>query len=378
MFDYKLNYINAQPFPDTVEFSGVQNYRIAAQLNGVVFGVTENGNCAVWTGSYDAEGKIREVRGGHYYTGAEFGSDPEELYYAALEKFTAMSSLTAKNLKDAAYITSGGIRLDYAECRKIYDFMQCEFDMTDISERLCEQYGQMAAQRIERKHPAVFDAILDQYQKNKMNNDTWSYLLDNAISTMLPKNIIEKAKHNKTIYFDTETTGLHPEIDDEILEIAIINQDEEVLLHTYVKPEHLTSWEEAEKINHISPEMVKNSPTLTDLKPLLTEIFTSADEIVAYNIAYDRKFIEPALGFKFGDKARCAMIDFAEYYKEPSLQSGGYKWKSLTFAMQHLGKEWRGQAHGALADTYAAKDVYIELHKTELERKNTKMRSMKV
>lgn len=370
MIDYKRNYINAQPFPDNAEFSGVQNYRIAAQLNGAVLGVSENGNCAVWTGGYDADGTLREVSGGHYFTGAEFGSDPEELYNAALDRFRFMA-ITDKSLKNAAYITDDAIGLDYSECRKIYDFMQREFDMTDISERLCEQYGQMAAQRIERKHPAVFDAILKEYQRGKRDNDTWSYILNNAISTELPEHTIKEVQHNEKIFFDTETTGLHPEIDDEVLEIAIINQDDEVLLHTYVKPEHRTSWDEAEEINHISPEMVKDSPTLTQLKPLLTEIFNSADRIIAYNIEYDRKFIEPALDIDFGDRARCAMLEFAHYYKEPNQKTGGYRWKNLTFAMDNLGKEWRGQAHGALADTYAAKDVWDELHKPVRERKNS-------
>ncbi|MBP1537293.1 MAG: hypothetical protein ILA17_05440, partial [Ruminococcus sp.] len=113
------------------------------------------------------------------------------------------------------------------------------------------------------------------------------------------------------------------------------------------------------------------SPTLTQLKPLLTEIFNSADRIIAYNIEYDRKFIEPALDIDFGDRARCAMLEFAHYYKEPNQKTGGYRWKNLTFAMDNLGKEWRGQAHGALADTYAAKDVWDELHKPVRERKNS-------
>lgn len=378
MFDYHRNYINATPFPDTIGFRGVQNYRIAAQLNGIVLGVTNNGNCAVWTGGYHANGELREVSGGHYFTGAEFGSDPEELYNAALSKFTDMA-ITGKVLKDAAYVTHDGKGIDYDECRRVYDFMEREFDMTDISERLCEQYGQMAAQRIERRHPAAFDAILKEYQRGKRDNDTWSYILDNSISTELPEHIIQDVQHNKTIFFDTETTGLNKDGTDEILSISIINENEEILLHTYVKPEHHTSWVEAQEINHISPEMVKDSPTLTQLKPLLKEIFTSADEIVAYNIAYDRKFIEPALDIHFGEKARCAMLEFADYYKEPNLKTGyGYRWKNLSFAMDNLGLTWRGQAHGSLADTYAAKDVWTALKNPSIEKKNTYEQSMRV
>ena len=55
---------------------------------------------------------------------------------------------------------------------------------------------------------------------------------------------------------------------------------------------------------------------------------------------------------------------FAEQIEEMMHSNG-------SFAMNNLGKEWRGQAHGALADTYAAKDVWDELHKPVRERKNS-------
>lgn len=365
MFDYHRNYLNATPFPDAIGFRGVQKYRIAAQLNGVVLGVSEKGDCAVWTGGYHANGELREVSGGHYFTGAEFGSDPEQLYNAALAKFTTMASTDLQPLVNNELMREEQEQKDLAN------------DYSEVIDAVEQRYGLMVAKRLLTEETAK--AIVEDYQMKKANNDTARYLLSDAIDEHITAEQVESARHNKQIFFDTETTGLNKDGTDEILSISIINENEEILLHTYVKPEHHTSWEEAEKINHISPEMVKDSPTLTQLKPLLKEIFTSADEIIAYNIAYDRKFVEPALDIHFGDKARCAMLEFADYYKEPNLKTGyGYRWKNLSFAMENLGQTWRGQAHGSLADTYAAKDVWTALKNPSIEKKNTYEQSMKV
>ena len=87
MNKWRLNYINGKPFPDTRMFDGVHQYRIAAECNGYVLGVTEKGNCAVWSGGYNANGELREVNGGTYFTGAEYGDDPQELFANAFACF---------------------------------------------------------------------------------------------------------------------------------------------------------------------------------------------------------------------------------------------------------------------------------------------------
>ena len=91
MNEWRLNYINGKPFPNTDYFDGVQNYRIAAECNGYVLGVTEKGNCAVWSGGYHANGELREVSGGTYFTGG-FGEDPEKLFDNAFAIFAYRAS----------------------------------------------------------------------------------------------------------------------------------------------------------------------------------------------------------------------------------------------------------------------------------------------
>ena len=92
-----------------------------------------------------------------------------------------------------------------------------------------------------------------QEQQNIINNAIKPYL--KRISEL--NKLIEK-NHSSTIVIDTETTGLDPE-KDELLQVSIIDIDGNELFNSYFKP-HAISWHEAEKVNHISPEMVQNRP----------------------------------------------------------------------------------------------------------------------
>lgn len=63
------------------------------------------------------------------------------------------------------------------------------------------------------------------------------------------------------ICLDTETTGLN-HYDDEILQLSIIDGSGAILFSEYVKPVHHECWTDAEKVNHISPSMVKGCKPL--------------------------------------------------------------------------------------------------------------------
>lgn len=58
------------------------------------------------------------------------------------------------------------------------------------------------------------------------------------------------------ICLDAETTGLNL-YDDEILQLSIIDGSGAILFSEYVKPVRHERWTDAEKVNHISPSMVK-------------------------------------------------------------------------------------------------------------------------
>lgn len=167
----------------------------------------------------------------------------------------------------------------------------------------------------------------------------------------------------KTIFLDTETTGLNHEKDD-VLEISIINGNGEILLNTLVTPTKKTEWPEAEEIHGISPKMIAeaNAPTLERLVPEIDDILTSADNLVIYNSKYDLPFIEAAYHNAAFELPRpniyCAMLEFAEVYGQWDDRRGQWKWQKLTAAANHVKHEWEGKAHRALADCQATRSVW--------------------
>lgn len=174
----------------------------------------------------------------------------------------------------------------------------------------------------------------------------------------------------ETFFFDTETTGLTSE--DEILSISIIDGNGKVLLDTLVKPEHHSEWVEAEYINHISPNMVNDKPTVKELRPILQAIFNKCKLLIAYNMAFDIQFLMSALGIddvkNLAFDTQCCMLKFAEVYGEFVEYFGDYKWQSLSTAMSYYNLEWQGTVHSSLADTYACRDVwYAMLSNTNVE-----------
>lgn len=175
----------------------------------------------------------------------------------------------------------------------------------------------------------------------------------------------------KTIFLDTETTGLNQYLD-EVLEISIIDDAGAILLDTLVQPINKTKWPDAQRIHGISPEMIQkaNAPTLVSLAGQILEIFNDADILVVYNLNYDKPFVWKALreaqvlhGLKEDLMLQCAMVAFAEKNGEWDHFHGQYKWKNLKFASQCAGHVWEGKAHRALADCQATRSVWEWLNK---------------
>jgi DNA polymerase III alpha subunit (gram-positive type) len=109
-----------------------------------------------------------------------------------------------------------------------------------------------------------------------------------------------------TVYLDLETTGLYPPAD-EILEITVVDHGGQVLLETLVRPEHMTSWPDAEALHGITPQDVESAPTLETLHPQIVEV-VRGNTVVLYNAAFDRGFREAELAV--AAEVRCCMIAF--------------------------------------------------------------------
>ena len=162
------------------------------------------------------------------------------------------------------------------------------------------------------------------------------------------------------IYFDTETTGLHPGdgCDDEIITLSIIDGDGEVLHDATYRPRWNETWPEAEAIHGISPADVADLPTIEVDLPKIAEIFENADEVVGYNVQFDLRFMM-CLGIEPQEDARIidTMQLYAPIHGEWSENFDDWKWCKLTVAADEIGYEWTGSAHGSLADTLATRAV---------------------
>jgi DNA polymerase-3 subunit epsilon len=153
----------------------------------------------------------------------------------------------------------------------------------------------------------------------------------------------------RTLYLDTETTGLHPP-DDAIVEIAIVDDDGDPLLDTLVNPLRPIGY--ASTIHGISDAMVAHAPTMDLVAPQVARLVAGA-RLVIYNAPFDVKFFADRLAG--AARIECAMQRFAHV-----IAGGrrGARWRKLADAAAYVGHDWDGAAHRALADARAARSVW--------------------
>jgi DNA polymerase III epsilon subunit-like protein len=164
-----------------------------------------------------------------------------------------------------------------------------------------------------------------------------------------------------TVYLDLETTGLYPPTD-EIVEIGILAGDGSVLLDTRVRPVRNASWPAAEDIHGISPDDVRQAPTLEELSETIAAL-VRGKTVVIYNAQFDSRFLPRELA---GAAAiRCCMLAFAEHDGEWSEWHGNYRWQKLSTAAASVRFAWPGQAHRAINDCMATRAVWRYLREPD-------------
>jgi len=162
-----------------------------------------------------------------------------------------------------------------------------------------------------------------------------------------------------TVIIDTETTGLNPE-SDELLQVSIISADGVTLFDSLFRPS-ADSWDAAEAVNHISPAMVADAPSIGDKITEINEILERAETIIGYNVNFDLNFLRQNGAYIRAGRIIDVMKHFAEIYGEWNTAIGFYKWQKLTTAAAYYGYDWNNRpegAHNSLADCYATLYVY--------------------
>lgn len=181
------------------------------------------------------------------------------------------------------------------------------------------------------------------------------------------------------VCFDTETTGIYT-YNNEILQVSFVDGEGNVLLNSLVKPVNRKQWPDAQKINGISPKMVKDAPTLADLAPAIRGILASAKVLVAYNMDFDVSFLKAA-NLNFGlyihpETKIDVMIDYAEVAGKWNDYHGDYKWQKLVDCANHYGFDWSTtgtHAHDSLGDALATLYCYPLVRK-DLEEKRERIK----
>lgn len=149
-----------------------------------------------------------------------------------------------------------------------------------------------------------------------------------------------------TVFLDTETTGLSPSTGDAIVEVAIVDNSGRALVNTLIDPQRSIPLQ-ATRIHGITNDMVRGKPTIAELMPCIVDVIR-AEQVVIYNAKFDAPFFPG--GLRQAHCVDCAMTLFADV-----LQT---RWQKLDKAARHVGHNWTGSAHRALADAMACRSVW--------------------
>ena len=158
-----------------------------------------------------------------------------------------------------------------------------------------------------------------------------------------------------TVFLDVETTGFDDT--DEIIEIAILDEDGQVLFKSLVKPS-ISIPADATKIHGLTNKDVERMPTLKELEPEIVRALRSK-HVVTYG-GLDVKLLPNPIKSEIKVHTNC-IKDFAEYYGQWDDDHESYRWQELSLATEAAGHKWgKGEEgrHRALGDALALRTVW--------------------
>lgn len=173
------------------------------------------------------------------------------------------------------------------------------------------------------------------------------------------------ASDPKTIYLDTETTGLGSTA--EIVDVAVVDAAGQVLLDTLVKPRQRIPYDSTQ-IHGITDAMVADAMQWEELAPVLELMLATASNVVIYNADFDTRIMDQCnMRHRlplFKGNWQCAMQQYATFAGQRS-RRGGYRWHKLGDAAAAFGHRGTIQ-HRALADTHLCRAVVLGMAGSEV------------
>lgn len=155
------------------------------------------------------------------------------------------------------------------------------------------------------------------------------------------------------LVIDTETTGISK--DAEICEIAVLDQDGNLIFYSLIKPSKPIP-DNVIAIHGISNEMVQDAPIFSDIAMNLLQIISNKN-LIAHNAYFDRKRLDfefSRCGFSLNATWNCTML-----LTTPK----GQKWNKLSEALEQFNINLTGIAHRAIYDAECCRQIVFALSK---------------
>lgn len=173
---------------------------------------------------------------------------------------------------------------------------------------------------------------------------------------------INRDKSERQLIMDTETTGLHADKGDRIVEVGIIEMVGRkftgVQLHVYLNPDKLMD-DEVIKVHGISNEFLSDKPRFSDVAKYLYE-FMKGSELIAHNATFDMNFLQMEFQ-KAGFDDFLQTVDVTDSLVLARKLYPGQK-NSLDALVRRLDVGKRDRTfHGALLDSEILAEVYLAM-----------------
>jgi DNA polymerase-3 subunit epsilon len=170
----------------------------------------------------------------------------------------------------------------------------------------------------------------------------------------------------RVLFCDTETTGLHADKGDKIIEVSFVEMVGRELtgvnFHSYVNPERPIP-EAVTKIHGITDDKVKDWPPMHEIKQDIIDYVKGEHKhpplLIAHNAQFDMGFLKAELNLFHKSTVLCTKKMAQKIDKVGPFQRG-YKLDDL---MRRYNINIERELHGALLDATILAHVYLAMTK---------------